>query len=942
MVARRIATFLSLVLLIAAQASNADDVTISGSDVSASAIQATISNNGGGKVTFATSHDLSMNQNLTDVTGIQVNSGVAADIKFGSNSFGVVFKTSGAVSIDLQGGGATLRLTGTSSSAGIALASSGQTLTLNGSIDGGAAATTLFIGNNTLQITAPATIDGTVSINGAGATLDVDADATIATLKDNGGTLAIDVADGTHLTATSPSLSGTTTLNGVDYTDSIFELGSLSTVNDLTVTGQATVQVDANTIFTTCTVASTNVAQFDIASGVAAVVSNPSMGGTVVLKGANSTSVLSLAGPDNVNSLLIDGAATLSVDAAMVFSQLSVTASGSAVYDQNTALTFITSLGVLTNGDLTFDIADGDKASVTNLATIDGDSVLELRASGGGSDDVVDFVGGLRLDGTSTLRFTNDSGRVEGSVETLNGNATIDVDGDAEIEMLTPTTGGTLSIADGKSIAFDNAITVPVSQELAFSGTTGAAAETVQCATVLVNGGTLRFGGDDSNALSLVGSIGTTAASTIAIDSSTSMTSLVLGVSSDISVAAGATLTTTLNVSTTTATLSGTGVISRVDMTTGKVLDQGGVTINDLRALPSGGTSTYEAAIGITSTVASLDNALTTSGDMFNKIGAGTLVVSGGLAGVFDNASGVVVDVDAGTLQVGSSAMAADNVIDIAFDDDDDLLSVDGATLTTFGDISGASGANTNLSIAADATLNLSGITSRTITQQADRDIDVLGHMVVNGANGSYSLADAHTHVFGDVDISSTSGLSLDTAAATLRFVTGSVVTLAGDATFYLNGQSAGTPISLDTLNSTGLFEIDRGDSANLSLKNTDAFRAVYSSDTGESADCDGVPLTGFSAETGSTNWLDACSDESMGGNDNDNDNANANDNDNGNSNGNENSNANGNDNSDGGDMTSVDVTCGACGVGMMPAGAFVLLFWSAFQLKRRRRKGRR
>ena len=59
------------------------------------------------------------------------------------------------------------------------------------------------------------------------------------------------------------------------------------------------------------------------------------------------------------------------------------------------------------------------------------------------------------------------TGRVAGTVTTRSANAAISVNGDAEIETLTPTTGGTVTIADGKKIALDNSITIPTGTLLA-------------------------------------------------------------------------------------------------------------------------------------------------------------------------------------------------------------------------------------------------------------------------------------------------------------------------------------------------------------------------------------------------------------------------------------------------------------------------------------------
>jgi hypothetical protein len=827
-----------------------------GTDTSASAIGTPA------LIEFTGSCDLDMDQNLTGVGTIRVLTGVDARIDFnaGTTNHTITFLNTGAA-IDIQGSG-TLTIVAGGSSAGFTFgAATGQTLTVNNSIAGGVINGNKFtIGNNTLQLTAAATMSGTVVIGGAGAVLDIDASTTIARLEDGGSALTIDIAISTTATVTTPVLTGDTTLNGVSATTSILEIDSFSTIADLTITGQALFQADASLILTNFD-NSGAVNTFDIANGVAIVISNPTMAGTTLVRGVSSSSILSLSSASTVANLITANTCTLNIAAPTLFTAFSVGSGSTPTIDADASVG-ITTLSVPAGDDLAFDIADNITAGVTNAVTLSGDSVLNVIASGGGNDDILLFSGGLSLAGTSTLRFTNDTGRVNGGVTFGADGVTIDVDGNAEVQTLTPSNSGTIDIADGKQLSVDNSVTVATGKTLTYQGTTGAASETLTFTGGLVlgsgSGATLLTTGDTANAMIVTGAVGALGNSTVDINASTNVPQGVFVVSATVDVAAGMTLTGTVSISSFPLLLRGTGTISRLDSTTGQIFDFGGVTVADLRPLPSGGTAAFHVDTGITTTV-SMTNGLTGAGDTFQKVGSGTLVVAGGLKESLDNAAGVVIDINAGTVQVGTSASDADNIIDLDFDDDGDMVTVDGATLTTFGDVNAAAGGNSNLQVAADAIINLSASAARSLTAVKNDDFLILGTTNINGTNCEYTLNGAFLYQFGDINISPTGSLMYNTPNGKIDFSTVSQITIQGNATLNLGSSTDGNEIVLDTIGDAAYFIIDRNSTATLTLNHVSLSRATYISGTGCTADFDGINLTTVDFATANQNWIGTC-----------------------------------------------------------------------------------
>ena len=332
-----------------------------------------------------------------------------------------------------------------------------------------------------------------------------------------------------------------------------------------------------------------------------------------------------------------------------------------------------------------------------------------------------------------------------------------------------------------------------------------------------------------------------------------------------IDIASGKTLTTTATMAANTLTLTGTGTVSRIDATTGTITDNGGTTVSDLRAtFGSGGTFTWGGTGS--GTITTLANALPGAGETLNKIGTGTLTIASGFTTAFANAAGVKLDIDAGTVVLGSAGTNDD----VTFNDDADEITVaSGATLTTYGSFSvGAAGTNVNLDAAAGSTVNLSSTAgAESFTGAADDDYNLLGTVNINGTNSDYTINDAFNYKFGSISINTTGSLINNQPSGEMKFVPSSVVTLSGSAIFTVNGQSSATLIIMDTTTGAGAFTVDRTtstSSANVTIHNVSLNRSTYTSSSGLPAGCE-LTLSSVELGTGLTNWV-GCSYGSGGG----------------------------------------------------------------------------
>ncbi|MCP4589338.1 MAG: hypothetical protein GY842_01205, partial [bacterium] len=234
----------------------------------------------------------------------------------------------------------------------------------------------------------------------------------------------------------------------------------------------------------------------------------------------------------------------------------------------------------------------------------------------------------------------------------------------------------------GGEVELDAAATISSLQVTATSGTVTLRNGADLGGTVTVSGAGGRLRIAETGALN---DLDLAADATVDLEASLTVDALDLTSDATLELAAGETLTVTrgLNIADHTLTLSGAGMISHVDATSGAIIADGDSTIGELRAQPGVGETFTFGGIGAAS-IDRLDSSLVDAGNILRKVGSGQLTLPGGLSGVFDNAIGVVVDVDEGTLAVGAVA-AEDNIV---LDDEVDRLTVaTGATLATYGDL---------------------------------------------------------------------------------------------------------------------------------------------------------------------------------------------------------------------------------------------------------------
>lgn len=529
----------------------------------------------------------------------------------------------------------------------------------------------------------------------------------------------------------------------------------------------------------------------------------------------------SIAGAVNANKFII-GNNTLQVTAATTFAGTVSIGGASAVLDIDAATTITTP--VMT-GSLNITPADTMVLTLSSALAV-GANTLTCTGSGAGGAEAIN----------GTINLNNASSQL----------VTAGVDADDILGDVTVTVN-----ADG-AILDVNANTSPVavnmttqSGDLTLKVNTGKTLTT----SIDVNENTLT--------LSEAGAVTTitmdTANGVLDVDEDVTVTTITNSAAFTIDVAANKTLTNTVNIATRTLTLTGTGTISRVDATTGTITDNGGSTISDLRVTAGAGTFTINGTGDLT--VTTLNNSTFANGNIFAKAGAGALTIASGLTTPFAGAVTQLVNVNAGTLVVGSAGTNDD----ITFAHAGDKITVaNGATLTTYGSFT-SSNAGTHINALAGSTVNLSSTSgAETFTAAGNGDFKLLGTVNINGSNGDYSMAGAFEHQFGDVNINATGSLINIIPSSTMKFVPSSTITLTGDATLTISGQAADTRVTLNTTNGTGQFTLNRGSSANATIHNTSVANSLYTSTTSYTAQCD-LGCVSMDYGINLSNWVGDC-----------------------------------------------------------------------------------
>ncbi len=766
----------------------ADDVTINGADVTASSIQATITANGGGKIIFATSHTLDVDQNLLDLTGIVVNNGITGEIDFGSNSFGVVFKDSTTIAIDMQGGGASLNMAGTSTTAGIGTVGTGDTITLNGAITG-ATTGNITTGTNTLTLLAGASIAGFVSVP-AGQTLDVNGDASIGTLNDNGNALNIDIADGVTLTVGTPALTGTTTLTGADETDSILELDGSSTISSISISGSARIQVDADTTITSLTNGAGQTLDLDIADDVTLTVTTPNFAGTTTAIGADfENSILVLNSGSTIADLTVSGLLNIAINATTLITDLATSGSDAVFFDLPSNVQV-----VVTNPSLAgFTLASGEDLdsgfSVTNASTI---NYLSLR------DTITAHFG----DATTVTTLSAETG------------STIKLDIDAALGITAFAAIGfdhlTFDIASGLTATVTGVVTIIADQVIELVAVDGGGNETINFVGDLVLSGinsNLKFTNDTGRIAGEVQMTGS--GSSIDVDGNSEIETFTPNVNSTINFADGKSLTldngitvaapATLTLDGTTGSAGETFTVPTIVLATGgaATLEVGGDTANTFNVLSTIGasastrlevntsTNITSHQLGGASTIAVADGATLAT---VATINASPLALEGtGTITRIDSTTGLIADTGGVTISDLRADPSGTTTILVATDVTT-TVSLSNA-LTTAGDVLNKTGDGTlivktgltdifdngaGMVIDIDAGTLVAGTTGSNDDVTFDDDADEI--QIADGATfrttGSITVGDAGANANIDavsgstVELSSAAGAETLTAAA--------------------------------------------------------------------------------------------------------------------------------------------------------------------------------
>ncbi|MBN1490913.1 MAG: hypothetical protein JXA69_13430 [Phycisphaerae bacterium] len=443
------------------------------------------------------------------------------------------------------------------------------------------------------------------------------------------------------------------------------------------------------------------------------------------------------------------------------------------------------------------------------------------------------------------------SGSGGGGQETL--NATIQLNNAvSELEVTGADadniTGTTLNVtADGPTI--DTNVTF---SPTAIGMTTGAGDLTLEVAA----GKTLTTTVDvNANELTLAegGTITTvrldTAGGALDVNASCTLTTVNVLANSSIDVAASQTLTSSLSIGAYTLTLPGDGTITSVAATTGTITANGSGTITTLTVSP-GASNTFTYNGTGDSTVTTL-TALDATGETFAKAGTGALTVTNGFS--FAGASGIKLNIDAGTFvdAGGNTIVFGDNA--------EEIVVANGATYTTSSSLTGQADTNTQLDAVAGSTVNFAKAGVLTLTSTADDDFKLLGTVNVN--NGcTVALAGAFRTQWGNVNVKNTGILQNLIPNSTMLFAPSAVLLLegTGSGTLTIDGQAAATPIALNTTTGSGAFTLNAGASSNMTIRNATLTNATYASTAGGPADAELPTMTGVVIGSGSTNWISA------------------------------------------------------------------------------------
>jgi len=729
--------------------------------------------------------------------------------------------------------------------------------------------TTVNIHDNTLTLDGTGTVS-TVTTGTTGGTLDVNESCTVGTLTlsslaategftlDVAGTKnltitnAVSVPAGVILTYKGENAANTKTLTltgGLSLAGNASELALTTDVSG-TMAIAGTITSASNTSATIIDLNTKTNTLTDLELDDSCTIECDSSADTCTLTIASAVNVdagavLKFTGTDDANADTLTFTGGLSLNGAAA--ELEVSG------DATTAMV----VGGAVTGDTAGGIIDIDNTT-TFSGTVDANAALTVDVANGETMTIANGVdtntSTLTLSGTGTVSKVDIDGAGGAVNTTANG----------VITTLTQTASGSLNIDDDFTITNDMTVGATLAVDVAATKTLSFTNNNGTDDGFDVGANTLTVSGDGTiDEVTL-----DTAAFTLDVDDGDiTVSSLNVSAAGTLDIATGQTWSHTFAADTNNLTLSGGGTLDTLTIT-----------------VPDSATRTITVSTGVTPTITTFTptwagsgtllftttgNLAVTSkltpdaGNTVQKTGAGTLTLTGGFG--LDNAN-VDLDIDTGTVVVGVAG-GGDAAVNLTFGDDANSVDVaNGATLTTFGAITGVAGGNTNFSVGATGTLNLNASAGKTLTIAQNNDFEWDGTINIAGTNSDYTLAGAFIYQMGSVNINTTGSLIYTVTEGKIDFQPGSTVTLTGNATLTLGSNTDGQEVILDTVGDTGTFTINRGASDNLTFDHTSVSRCTYASNSGCGATGDSITLTNVDLGTGTNNWMNGCPGPAGGG----------------------------------------------------------------------------
>ncbi len=786
----------NLIALFVASTLFAATWTTGGGTFSAAQYNANVPNNGDDILVDA---DTTFNINadttkLLGTTGIVVDPGITLTINF-TNGAKIKLGNNGNSAITNNG---TITVTGNAGGFDFA-DNNGATLTIKGTLGGDVDANAIHLGNNELVTSGTSSIYK-VDFGGVNALLNIDHATTVRGMASLTGNAAIRVASGILLT-------GIVDVNGNTLTLDEPTGGTITTVQFDTVDGILEVNESCSisainmTVSATIRVATNKTLTTTIDVNSNTLTLDKANGGTITTVNLDTDGgIIDVIENITIDTCDLTGNATIRVVGNRTL------ATGNGV-DTNTKTLTLTGTGTIGRIDI-----DGTGGTIEALETctvttinVDADGVLNVT-----EDKIL----------TSTINIKNKTLTLnrKGKITTANfvtAGGVLDVNEICEVTNINLNVSGSVNVASGKILT----------------------------ALIDVNANTLSL-----NETGVPGTIQMDTANGV-LDVNASCAPVAVNISNNVSVdvAEGRTLTADLNIGAYTLVLLGNGTVTKVIATTGTVQANGSSQITTLQPSPGvGGTFTFT---GIGAATVATVTAMDTAGEIFTKTGVGSLTVSNGFS--FAGSTGIKLNINAGTFSDPSGA-------NIVFGDDAEKITVaNGATFETASDITGHTGASTNLDAVAGSTVNFIKDGLLTLAATANDDFKLLGTVNIRD-NCLVQMAGAYRSQFANINIENQGSLVNNVPNATMLFSPNASIILLGTSsgTLTINGQTTATPITLSTVGNVGQFIINRGSSDNMTVKFTALSNCLYISNTSGFADAElGNKMAGVVDEGDNINW---------------------------------------------------------------------------------------